>query len=1071
MNFSRNLLRHLLGVAAIFILCVVVSSAQQSRGTLRGVINDELGATIVGATVTLVDANGVEKTATTNGEGAYVFNGLAPGKYILRATAPGFAGSDDTEVELKAGARESLDLTLKVTIEEQKVTIAAETPLSTEATNNANQTLISGKDLDALPDDPDELAAALQALAGPSMGPNGGQIFVDGFSGGRMPPKESIREIRINQNPFAAENDQPSGRIDILTRPGTDKTRGSAFFNFQDESLNSRNPFTTSSKRAPFQIRQYGGNLGGPLVKKKASYFVDFERREIDDNELVKATILDLNNNPLDFGLGVLVPKRNLTFSPRLDYQINSSNTLIARYSYNRSSTENNGVSGFSLPERAYNSSNSQQNIQLTETAVLNASMINEIKFQFTHQRNESLADNTLYALNVSGSFIGGSSQIGHVDNTRRNWELQDFLAWSKGNHAFKFGARVRGVNISDINPNNFGGTYTFTGALVPTLDAQFQPLTDKPIFADSLERYRRTRIGLQMGLSPLAIRALGGNPSQFSVATGNPEADVSQMDYGVYAQDDWRLRPNFTLSYGLRYEGQTNIGSVLNFAPRLAFAWSPGAANSTKPPKMVIRGGGGVFYNRFNEGSILQARRFNGVNQQQFSLSEAPLYQCLAGAPASADLACALNGSSGHLQYIAPLAAGSLDAFPLRPDISNLTPTQQVTWRVADDLQAPVVYLAGTQIERQLPKRFTMFAGLFLVRIQHVIRARDVNAPLPGSITVANPRGVRPFGDVGEIYQFESSGRFNQNQLFIGFNNRFSRALTFFSSYSLSKTTNDTDGQGGSLFPANSYDLTGEFGRAAFDVRHRFTFAGTINLPWWQVSLNPFIVASSGAPFNITTGQDSNGDRVFTERPSFAPANVDCNVRVANIVCTKFGNFNLQPSAGEALIPRNFGHGPGFLSVNMRISKTWNFGTIHSAATSKAAPSGQESPGQTGRGGAGRGAGGGMPRIPGGGGGGGGGGIRGGGGGGLAGIGGPPGGGGAEAKRYSMQFSLNFQNILNHVNLSTPVGNLSSPFFGESLGLNGGFGGFGGPGGGGGPSGSSGAGNRKVTAQVRFNF
>jgi hypothetical protein len=377
---------------------------------------------------------------------------------------------------------------------------------------------------------------------------------------------------------------------------------------------------------------------------------------------------------------------------------------------------------------------------------------------------------------------------------------------------------------------------------------------------------------------------------------------------------------------------------------------------------------------------------------------------------------------------------------------------------------------LAGTQVERQLPKRFTLFAGLFLVRIQHVIRARDVNAPLPGSITPANPSGTRPFGNVGEIYQYESSGKFNQNQLFIGFNNRFSRALTFFSSYSLSKTNNDTDGQGGALFPANSYDLSGEFGRAAFDVRHRFTFAGTINLPWWQVSLNPFIVVSSGAPFNITTGRDSNGDRLFTERPSFAPAGTDCSKPPTGIVCTPFGNFNLEPAAGEALIPRNYGQGPGFVSVNMRVSKTWNFGTIHSSSAAK--PGSQEGQRQAGqRGGrASGGQAGVVPRIPTGAGGAGSpqGGSRGGEG--LAGIGGPPGGASGEAKRYSMQFSLNFQNLFNHVNLSPPVGNLSSPSFGQSLSLSGGFGGFGGPGGGGG-GGGSGAGNRRVTAQVRFNF
>src|SRR5712664_248200 len=276
MNVSTKFSRQSLGIALIVVLSTVFAFGQQARGTLRGVIKDELGATIVGANVTIIDPSGVEKTTTTNGEGAYVFNGLAPGKYLVRASAKGFAVSDESEVNLTAGQRATLDLTLKVTIEEQKVTIAAETPLSTESTNNANQTLITGKDLDALPDDPDELAAALQALAGPSMGPNGGQITIDGFSGGRMPPKNSIREIRINQNPFAAENDRPSGGINILTKPGTDKLRGGLSFNFNDESLNSRNPFSTNSpKRPPYQLRQYGGNLSGPLIKNKASYFFD----------------------------------------------------------------------------------------------------------------------------------------------------------------------------------------------------------------------------------------------------------------------------------------------------------------------------------------------------------------------------------------------------------------------------------------------------------------------------------------------------------------------------------------------------------------------------------------------------------------------------------------------------------------------------------------------------------------------------------------------------------------------------------------------------------------------------
>jgi hypothetical protein len=226
------------------------------------------------------------------------------------------------------------------------------------------------------------------------------------------------------------------------------------------------------------------------------------------------------------------------------------------------------------------------------------------------------------------------------------------------------------------------------------------------------------------------------------------------------------------------------------------------------------------------------------------------------------------------------------------------------------------------------------------------------------------------------------------------------------------------------------------------------------VNLPWWKVVMNPFVVANTGPGFNITTGQDRNLDRQFNERPSFAAANADCNAQ--NIRCTRFGNFNLTPLPGETIIPRNFGQAPGSFVVNLRLSRAFAFGEIHKGNAAAAKPAAT-----TGGAGAGdkRPVGGpGGPSL-----------AAGGGGAAKVAAIGPQGGGGGggtpSEKRYTLNVSLNFQNVLNHVNLSTPVGNLASPSFGESLGLGGAFGGFGGGGG------STGAGNRRIYAQVRLNF
>jgi Carboxypeptidase regulatory-like domain/TonB dependent receptor len=1065
----------------VLIVLLSATAWAQTRGNLRGSISDEFGASIVGATVTLIDGTGAQKTAISTNDGSYSFTGLAPGKYKVQAASSGFATSEEAEVDVTAGRRDPFNITLKIAAIETQVKVNADTPLSTDTNNNANQQVISGKDLDALPDDPDELAAALQALAGPSVGPSGGQIFIDGFSGGNLPPKEAIREIRINQNPFAPENDQPSARIDILTRPGTDKFRGSVNMNFQDESLNSRHPFAvSSSKRSPYQQRQFGANLSGPIKKGKASFFIDFNRNETDDNELINATILDPAFNIVSLGQAFVVPRRNTNIGPRVDYAINSHNTLVARYNFFQSRTDNNGVGGFNLPERGYVFKNQSHNIQLTETAVINAFTVNETRFQFSRGRNESLGSNVIATLNVGSAFggcvAGGAScsGIGHAISQSSRWELNNFTQIQKGMHTFKFGGRIRGVKIDDVSPNNSAGSWSFSGGFGPQFDAANNPIAGTNIQLSSIERYRRTVLAQANGLTavqqaycgagtPVAdcIRILGGGASQFGITTGNFAADVAQTDMGFFAQDDWRVRPNFTLSYGVRYENQTNISSKMNLSPRLGFAWSPGAANATRPPKTVIRGGGGLFYNRFNENFTLTSGRFNGSNELQYILAEPFLRN---SAPSLVDL---------NLPTARPVY-NALNIFPTVPTAAQLAAiptTQQTIYRVASNLQAPRISLLGVQVERQLPKNMTAFVGAYTFRINHVIRARDINAPLPGTITALTPNGIRPNPAdmcaiyftgagpcaLGDINQYESSGKYRQTQMILGFNSRLNPRISLQGNYVLASMKNDTDGGGG--FPVNSYDFTGEFGRGSFDVRHRFTLFGTVNAPWWKLVFSPFVVANSGPPFNITTGRDTNLDRQFNERPSFAAANADCNS--ANIRCTAFGNFNISPLPGETIIPRNFGHAPGAFTVNLRVSRTFGFGGEANKSAAAAKQSNQKTADNSKSGGAGRGgpsSGGGAGRGPGG---------PGGGGPQMMMMGGGPGGGPAGAQKYQLTVSVNFQNLLNHVNLGTPVGNLSSTFFGRSVNTGGNFGFFG-PGGGGG---GSGAGNRRVTLSVRFTF
>ena len=351
----------LIVISAVLSVMAAPASAQAqspaaspaTTGTLRGQVTDPSGAVVANTTVAILESGGPTHSATTNRSGNYEIGSLTPGKYTVTANAQGFAVFVQNDVDVAAGQVAQFNIALDINVKEEKVNVDAEGPtLDTNPANNASAIVLRGQDLEALPDDPDELQSDLEALAGPSAGPNGGQLYIDGFTGGQLPPKSSIREIRINSNPFSAEYDKLGyGRIEIFTKPGTDKYHGQVSVEGNSSGLNSRNPYLGDALQQPYDSVIYMGNIGGP-INKKASFFFNVQRRNIDEIAVVNATALNSSFEPTAFNQSVPNPRTRTNISPRIDYQVSTNNTLTARYQFYRDTQQNAGVGGLCCRRR-----------------------------------------------------------------------------------------------------------------------------------------------------------------------------------------------------------------------------------------------------------------------------------------------------------------------------------------------------------------------------------------------------------------------------------------------------------------------------------------------------------------------------------------------------------------------------------------------------------------------------------------------------------------------------------------------------------------------------------------------
>lgn len=873
---SRSL-RAFLSIVSVFLLSFAAfAQSQATTGTIQGTIVDPNGAIINGASVTVKNTEtGFERTVSSNSDGFFSAPLLPLGKYRVSTTASGFSETVLENVQVSVGQTLFLKIEMKIGGGVTTVDITAEGE-GVEVTRTELSTQINERSVENLPINRRDFSRFALLTPGVSIvqGPDGDEITINGQRGiqnnvsidgadannpffgeqrgGQRPAftisLESVKEFQVVPVGASAEFGRSSGGfINVVTKSGTNEFSGAAFLFYRNQKLSSQNPDAVDAGLPveDFRNYQFGGNIGGPIRKDRAFFFIAYERN---DGQSEKPNFIDpvlANIFSTRFGSEEqgIIERTNIAdvLLGKVDINLNRSNLLTLRHNFSRAEQVNGtfDVPTWGISANGRETSKSNSFIAQLVTS-FSANLLNEFRFQWAKEERPrfydgpDLPDTTIGTFDGSISYRFGRPFFLPVPSDDTRFQFTDNFTVIRGNHTVKFGIDLNRVEVSQTFIGFARGRYIFAAGTIQDAIQGFQDYING-VSANALQLY--------LQFAPVGNR---------SVEEAGTQA-YTNFEPGIYIQDNWQVRRNLTLNLGFRWEGQyqpdaitppnqTRYGQFINdprfpsdgsipdftdgYQPRLGLSWSPGKDNKT-----AIRLGAGLYYARIPGLVVAGPRNTDGVIAGNIFFAN---FLCTGGTVVGG------GGPGGCPEYpgIVPTAGFT----PFNPGVAVF----------ARDFKNPRTVQYSASVEREIVKDFT-----FLVAYNYAKSTR-----LTRFINRGDGRlyagGVSPFerangSGVGEIRSTESSGKSLYQGITFQLNKRFSNRYQFQINYLLSfdKSDDDNERDPFTFRYADPRDLTPEYNWSDRDQRHRFNAFATFILPY-DINFSPIVQYRSAQPTSV---------------------------------------------------------------------------------------------------------------------------------------------------------------------------------------------------------------------------